>query len=205
MAAEHTLQFAHSPLIQNARQFIAKRRIPISILCFTGLIVFNLTVLDTRPCNPFALSLQSLLGTCLIVVGLAIRSWSAGTLRKFKELTTVGPYALVRNPLYVGSFLMMYGFAILMSDWLSILFIALPMSALYYSQVKIEERNLTAFYPSHWPEYAATTPRFIPTHLSRSIVNGWSIAQWAKNKEYQAILGAVVGLVGLMVFHFIWW
>ena len=41
----------------------------------------------------------------MAAVGLWIRGWSAGTIHKDEELTTTGPYAFARNPLYVGSFL----------------------------------------------------------------------------------------------------
>ena len=38
------------------------------------------------------------------MLGLAIRSWSAGFLIKDEKLTTDGPYALIRNPLYLVRF-----------------------------------------------------------------------------------------------------
>src|SRR6185369_12486626 len=43
-------------------------------------------------------------GIGLVVAGLgvAVRSWAAGYLIKSKALITGGPYAYVRNPLYLG-------------------------------------------------------------------------------------------------------
>ncbi len=197
MEAQTTISSAALIALHKMRRFIIHRRVPISIICFAALITFDLVVLQTRPVNPFQWHLQSILGNGLVMVGLFIRGWSAGTLRKFQELTTIGPYALVRNPLYVGSFLMMYGFALLLNDWLSIAFIALPMTALYYSQVRFEEACLAGSYPNQWPQYAANTPRFVPTHWNADSMRGFSFQQWSRNREYQAILGAAIGLLGI--------
>ncbi len=197
-----------SPMITlNAiRLWVARKRIPISIVCFTTLVVINLTILDTSPSHPLAVWHWNVaLGQLAILAGLAIRSWSAGTLHKHKQLTTVGPYALVRNPLYLGSFLMMYGFAFIMMDWLSLLFIAGPMTVLYYFQVKHEEKHLANAFPALWPAYTARTPRFVPYKLNTNWRCGWSMSQWLRNREYQAILGVSIGLIGLLVLKFMSW
>ncbi len=187
------------------RKWMARRRIAISITCFTALVIFNLTVLDTPPSNPLALWIwNSGLGMALIAVGLGIRSWSAGTLHKNKQLTTIGPYAMVRNPLYLGSFLMMYGFALIMSDWLSIAFIAGPMTLLYYFQVLHEEKHLASAFPAEWPTYSGQTPRFVPYKLNQGWRGGWSLAQWNRNREYQAIFGASLGVLGLIAMNLIY-
>ena len=184
------------------RSWVARRRIAISIACFTALIVFNLAVLRRHPGNPFAIwQWTSGVGLALILSGLAIRSWSAGTLIKVQELITEGPYALSRNPLYVGSFLMMYGFALIMNDWLSIVFIAGPMSVLYYFQVLNEEKYLGALHPEQWAAYIKRTSRFVPLKFNSNWRSGWSVAQWLHNREYQAILGAVIGIVGLFLLN----
>jgi len=194
VSAQHNL-----PASTTVKKWMARRRIAISITCFTVLVVFNLTVLGTPPTSPLKFWIwNSGLGMSLIIAGLAIRSWSAGTLHKYNHLTTIGPYALVRNPLYLGSFLMMYGFAFIMSDWLSILFIALPMSMLYYFQVVHEEKHLASTFPIMWPEYCQRTPRIIPYKLNSNCLSGWSGAQWLRNREYQAILGAGLGVLGLI-------
>lgn len=152
----------------------------------------------TIPRNPLALtSLGSLLGSGLLLIGLVVRSWSAGTLNKARELTMVGPYSLVRNPLYVGSFLMMMGFCILCRDWPTMFFVAGPMSYLYWKQVRLEEENLSRAFPKHWAEYVGRTPRFVPVRLSRDVVGGWSWAQWRRNREYQAIVASLLGVVAV--------
>ena len=109
----------------------------------------------------------------------------------------VGPYALVRNPLYVGSFLMMMGFCILCRDWPTMLFVAGPMSYLYWKQVRFEEENLSRAFPTQWREYVQRTPRFIPIRLSRAVWGGWALAQWRRNREYQAIAASLLGVLAV--------
>ena len=50
-------------------------------------------------------------GAGLAAVGLFIRAWAAGFIRKDKQLATSGPYGHTRNPLYLGSFFIGCGIA----------------------------------------------------------------------------------------------
>ena len=52
------------------------------------------------------------LGSVLIVLGLLLRAWASGNVRKDEALATSGPYAYTRNPLYLGSLLIGIGFAV---------------------------------------------------------------------------------------------
>ncbi len=161
-------------------------------------MLLNVFVMQTIPRNPLAFtSLGSLLGSGLLLAGLAVRSWSAGTLNKSRELTVVGPYSLVRNPLYVGSFLMMMGFCILCRDWPTMLFVAGPMSYLYWKQVRFEENKLSRLFPMQWSDYIKTTPRFIPLRLNRAVLGGWSMFEWQRNREYQAIVASLCGVAAV--------
>src|SRR5690606_23242257 len=50
-----------------------------------------------------------LIGASIAGAGLLLRAWAAGTIHKEEDLTTSGPYAFTRNPLYLGSFLIGIG------------------------------------------------------------------------------------------------
>lgn len=169
---------------------------------FTGLTAFNLLVVQTVPHNPLMLaSPGSGVGMGLLLIGLAIRSWSAGTLNKSRELTTSGPYALIRNPLYVGSFLMMVGFCLLCRDWPTLLFVAIPMSYLYWTQVRLEEEKLSRYFPVQWHDYVQHTPRFIPRRIRSTCFRGWSVFEWRRNREYRALVSSLLGIVAIWVWH----
>ncbi|MEZ6133615.1 MAG: methyltransferase [Pirellulaceae bacterium] len=182
--------------------WLARRRIAISLIGFTSLVLVNVFVVGNSPRNPLAISQPLVLGSLLLIlVGLVIRTWSAGTLNKSRELTTVGPYALVRNPLYVVSFLMMFGFCVLCRDLPTFIFVALPMSLLYWVQVRFEEVRLLGLFPEQWPDYASSVPRFFPKLYSRRALRGWTVYEWLRNREYQAVLASCLGLLGVYVWY----
>lgn len=171
------------------------------MVLFTMLALVDLLVFERRPHDVLSASDPwSVAGVLLVLTGLAVRSWAAGTLRKVKELVTSGPYALVRNPLYVGSFLMMAGFSLLVGDWLTLMLVIGPMIALYWLAVRDEEKVLAKFFPSEWPVYSSQVPRFVP-RLKVPTSEGWSIEQWRRNHEFNAWIGAALALGGLRV----WW
>ena len=180
---------------------LIERRVAISMGLFTLLIGLDIFLFGQRPHDVLAArDGATLAGLALILAGLVARSWAAGTLRKYKRLVTSGPYALVRNPLYVGSFLMMAGFCALLGDLLLAACVIGPMIALYWLAVRDEEQLLAGYFPDEWPAYAARVPRFVP-RLAMPSWAGWSLGQWRRNHEYNAWLGAGLALAALRV----WW
>ena len=101
-------------------------------------------------------------GAVPVLAGLALRLWASGYLRKGEVLTEQGPYALCRNPLYLGSFLLLLGFAIgSASIWL---LVASPAVFLlfYLPTMWREEKALLARFGVSYQAYAARVPRLIP-------------------------------------------
>jgi protein-S-isoprenylcysteine O-methyltransferase Ste14 len=182
---------------------MARRRIAISLTGFVVLVAYNVCIKQTIPLNPLALGeFPVVLAHLMLLTGLAIRSWSAGTLNKSRELTTVGPYALVRNPLYVGSFFMMFAFCLFCRDWPTLVFVAGPMAFLYWLQVRFEEHRLANLFPSQWPAYAQRTPRFFPTRFSREALQGWSLSEWKRNREYRGLLASGIGMLAVAAWYY---
>ena len=179
---------------------LAKRRVHITFIVAATLVVGSL-VAGVRPHDlTNVYDVQSWAGGLLVIAGLAIRSWAAGTLHKHAEVTTVGPYALVRHPLYVGSMLMIVGFCILIGQGGVVWLIAGTFSMLFFAAVNQEERTLAEKFGPAWTNYAAATPRFIPRRLT--IRNGsWSLQQWRRNREYQAVAATALGLLGLQLWQ----
>lgn len=182
---------------------LVHRRVPITLLLFSALVVLDLFILRTRPRNPFsATDPLSLGGTLLVLVGLAVRTWAAGTLRKRMELATTGPYAWIRHPLYFGSFLMMLGFGTLIQNPLTLLFVIGPVAWLYWQAVKSEERQIAELFPFDWPAYATKVPCLIPYRIVMPRFADWSLAQWRHNSEYQAWIGSAIALIGIQLWHY---
>lgn len=180
--------------------WFTRRRIAISLAGFTCLVVANVFWSELVPYNPLAIGqLPVASGLLLVLSGLALRSWAAGTLNKSRQLTTVGPFSLVRNPLYLGSFLMMVGFCILIRNWPAVVFVCGPLAVVYYQQIRFEEQRLAYLFPGQWPDYLRSVPRIVPRRLSRQMWAGWSLAEWRRNREYKALLATGCGLAGVLL------
>src|SRR5262245_15195672 len=181
---------------------LVRRRVAISAVLFFGLILLDVAWFQSRPRDVLNVGDPLVpISVLLIVAGLAVRTWAAGTLRKQRELATSGPYAWIRHPLYFGSFLMMVGFGTLVQDPITLWVVAGPVAWLYWQAVKSEERQIAKLFPAEWPHYAAAVPRFIPRRLAWPQFADWSLAQWRRNSEYQAILGSVATLIGIKLWQ----
>jgi protein-S-isoprenylcysteine O-methyltransferase Ste14 len=142
-----------------------------------------------------------LFGLGLVFAGVALRSWAAGTLHKRRVLTTSGPYGMVRHPLYIGSFMMMIGFCLLIDDRENIYFVLGPVLAMYLARALNEEKTLAAAFPDQWDDFARKVPRVIPRRLPKDLFSSWTLRQWLNNREYQAVSAVLIGLIGLQIWH----
>jgi protein-S-isoprenylcysteine O-methyltransferase Ste14 len=125
--------------------------------------------------KPSAFSIAA--GLPLAFIGEAIRAWAVGysgvTTRgdavTAPGLVTAGPYAYVRNPLYVGNFITALGFAVAFTGANGPLARATlvtgalgTMLAVYSVVVPHEERYLRATFGAEFDEYVAAVPRVLP-------------------------------------------
>jgi protein-S-isoprenylcysteine O-methyltransferase Ste14 len=190
-----------SKLLQATGAFLIRRRILLSGILFAIVIAYSVAngpkphdLLDFR--DP-----ATVLGGLLVFMGVALRSWAAGILRKNAELTTSGPYGLIRNPLYVGSFLMMFGFFTLIAHPFNFLVILGPLLVIYIVKVRQEEVLLSSRFSQEWPDYARRTNRFLPRLARVDLKAEWQISQWLKHREYQAVVASLLALVAIQVWH----
>jgi protein-S-isoprenylcysteine O-methyltransferase Ste14 len=182
-------------------QFLVRRRILLSAILFVGLVAKDVAYgfkphdwVNIR--DPYGV-----FGVLFVIAGLAIRSWAAGILHKNSRLTTVGPYSLIRNPLYAGSFLMMLGFCLLLDNLWDISVIVVPVVILYVVKVRQEEKLLANLFPSQWPAYSAGTPRFIPRLARTDVRADWRLSQWMRSREYQALGATLLALAALKLWQ----
>lgn len=125
----------------------------------------------TLPAFTYAPMLVATVG--LGVIGFAIIGWAMlsfleaqTTVNPMKPssasvLVTSGVYRHTRNPMYLGTFLILVGWALFLANALS--FLVLPAFILYMNQfqIKPEERALTARFGREYLEYMAQVPRWI--------------------------------------------
>ena len=114
------------------------------------------------------------------MIGIAIRFWAGGYVKKDKELATTGPYSYVRNPLYVGNVLIAFGFCLLSGYLWSFAVFAALYAWLYIPSIRKEERTLNKLFGEDFVRYKenvrATWPRLTPYQKGSG---GWSGSQWA--------------------------
>ncbi len=108
------------------------------------------------------------LGFLIVLSGLGIRYWAVsyiGTISRtraarFGPLMSSGPFALVRNPLYVGNFLIWIGFVV-SSGLIWMLPVAWGLFALQYSAiVRFEETALVRHFGVSYETYLREVPRW---------------------------------------------
>lgn len=144
-----------------------------------------------------------LLGLIFIIPGLAIRALASGHVRKNEQLTTSGPYAYTRNPLYLGSLILALGFVVASRSWWIAGFMAVMFVAIYIPVIKSEEEYLRAKFPE-FDDYALSVPRLIP-RLSASAGGGVSFSRelYFRHREYNALIGAATILL-LLAGELLW-
>lgn len=137
----------------------------------------------------------------LVVPGLWLRGYASGYVKKNQELTTTGPYAFVRNPLYLGSILIAAGFAVALESWAVAAALAVMFIAIYVPVIASEERFLRATFPG-FAEYCRRVPRLIPrltpARTDAAERGRFLFALYRKHREYNALLGAILLYLSLL-------
>lgn len=136
----------------------------------------------------------------LVLPGLWLRGYASGYVKKNQELTTTGPYAYTRNPLYLGSMLIAAGFALALLSWAVALVLTIGFLVIYVPVIASEERFLRATFPG-FDDYCRRVPRIFPrlgpAHGSDD-GGHFSLALYRKHREYNALLGVVLLYVSLV-------
>lgn len=117
----------------------------------------------------------SLIGGFIITcLGESLRLWAVGhaggatrttgEAGAGAELITHGPFAHVRNPLYLGNFMIALGFCLMAAAWLPwMLLVLIALFGVQYGLiVSLEEEHLRKHFGHIYEDYLAQVPRFLP-------------------------------------------
>jgi protein-S-isoprenylcysteine O-methyltransferase Ste14 len=186
-----------------ALDFFARWRVRLGYIL--TVIVFCLA----RP-TPRSIAIGAVVGA----LGLSVRAYAAGYLHKQQVLTTTGPYARTRNPLYFGSSILTLGAAIAMNSWFSAAVLLIYFALVYTLVMRREETEMRQQHGAAFDAYAAAVPLFFPSLFTSRALNAnaaapspseparqatFSWSQYKKNREYRATLGFLLLLIGLVV------
>jgi protein-S-isoprenylcysteine O-methyltransferase Ste14 len=153
---------------------LARARVPLGFLF--GAIVLWLA-------RPTAKSL--LIGGSIAVIGELVRIWAAGHLEKGREVTSSGPYAITRHPLYLGSTLIGIGLAVGAGSLLVAAIVLAYLIVTLTAAIRTEEAHLTQKFGAAYPEYRAGR---------MSVARPFSFERAMRNREYRAALGVLIVL-----------
>lgn len=143
------------------------------------------------------------LGSGTAAVGLVVRALASGHVRKNEQLTTTGPYAYTRNPLYLGSLIIAFGFTLASRSWIIAAIATAMQIAIYIPVIRSEEDFLRSCFPE-FEDYCRKVPRLLP-RLGRSGTESGSFSAelYWKHREYNAAIGAVL-MIAFLVAKALW-
>lgn len=178
--------------MNGAAKWIARWRVRLGYLLAIVVLFF------ARP-SPKSVAIGAAIG----IFGLWLRGYAAGYLKKQEVLTTTGPYAHTRNPLYLGSAVLAAGAAWAMHSWISAAILVVYFGVVYYVVMRREENELHGHFGEQFDAYSRRVPLFFPRLIAARIEgdsNGaFSFAQYRRNHEHQAALGFLLLLIFLLV------
>ncbi|MDP9266872.1 MAG: isoprenylcysteine carboxylmethyltransferase family protein [Acidobacteriota bacterium] len=153
------------------------------------------------------------LGAAIAALGLWLRAFASGYVKKAQELTTTGPYAYTRNPLYLGSMIIAAGFAVAARSWWLAAGMAAMFLAIYVPVIRFEEDLLRGLFPHDVDAYFARVPRLLPRLRAEKSAagggagfsrEGFSLELYLRHREYNAAVGALVMFAALAA-KLVWW
>lgn len=169
------------------KRFIQRIRIPLGFLFAVIFLVFA---------HPTLISL--LIGGAVAVVGLLIRAWASGHIRKAQKLAVSGPYAYTRNPLYLGSFIMSVGFTIASGTWWLALVFAILFLGIYLPVMRIEADDIRSIFGEEFVEYERSVPLFFPRLTAwKKTGEKYDFELYLRYREYRAAIGVAAAIAVL--------
>ena len=166
------------------------KRVMRSVTIGAGIL---LVVFLARP-TPLSL----VVGGLIVLLGEAVRVWASGHLLRNRELTTSGPYAHLRDPLYLGRLLLLVGFCVMGwgYTWI-ILVLGLSVFFLNYMPRKYRKEmvGLEKLFGEEYKKYSSYASSLIPRlkpypHAEKK---PWRFDLfWNVNREQYFVFGAIV-------------
>ena len=139
-----------------------------------------------------------LAGGALVLVGLIIRALASGHVQKNEQLTTSGPYAYTRNPLYLRSIVLATGFVLASRSWIVAVIATALLLTIYLPVIRGEEEFLRARF-TEFEEYSRRVPRLFPYRAAyRSSPGSFNWHLYWKHHEYNAAIGAAFMIAALV-------
>ena len=138
-----------------------------TIAVISAIIAARLLLTETHNYSPIIPSL----GFIITCIGIGIRWLSIQTLQdafniyvavpENKKIIKKGLYKNIRHPSYLGLLLAYLGLGIILSNWISLLFIFLPIFVAIIHRIRIEEQVLIDALGEEYLDYCKSTYKLI--------------------------------------------
>ncbi|MDC0225733.1 isoprenylcysteine carboxylmethyltransferase family protein [Gammaproteobacteria bacterium] len=166
-----------------------------------GIILVSVFCLETSSNSIFPYA--SNFAISLILLGLATRMYASGFVLKNKELSTTGPYAFVRHPLYTGNIMILIGLCLINGFFWSFVTAFIFLWFYYPTAIEYEDRKLKSLFPDTWEEWASMTPALMPKmDLNGKIFSRLDLRSWSLKKSLIANYEPVI-VVYVLIWVFI--
>ncbi len=169
-------------MIKFDKRLVQRVRVPLGFLFAIVFLIFA---------RPTLLTLA--IGSVVVCVGVLIRAWASGHIRKAKTLAVSGPYGYTRNPLYLGSLILGLGFTVAAGIWwLAILFCILFLG-IYLPVMRVEIGDMREIFGEEFDEYEKNVPLLIPRFtVWKNTGERFDSKLYSQYREYRAAIGAAV-------------
>lgn len=140
-------------------------------------------------------------GIVVLVLGELIRFWALGFVeKKGQKLARSGPYAFVRNPLYVGNFFLGLGVAVIVGNWVILALFLAGFLGIYTGTIRGEEKHLREMFGKPYEDYCQNVPSFLPrlTPYPAPEKDSFLWSRIIKHHEYITVAGI---LLMVMMIH----
>ena len=170
-----------------------------------GIILVSIFCFETSPDSIFPYA--SYIAISLIFLGLATRMFASGFVLKNKELSTTGPYAFMRHPLYTGNIMILIGLCLINGFLWSFISAFIFFWFYYPTAIEYEDRKLKSLFPDTWEEWASITPALMPKMNLKSTTNGnifskLDLRSWSLSKSLMTNYEPVI-VVYVLIWLFI--
>jgi protein-S-isoprenylcysteine O-methyltransferase Ste14 len=163
--------------MKDVTEIIIKHRSFVGIL---GLIAI-LYLSEPSPKSVF-------IGFFFIIAGMFFRGWSSGYINKDDELATQGPFALTRNPLYFGNFILGIGIAIAGNNICCYTIFLVYYLLFFPFLMVIEHKRMKKKFGKQYEEWAKKSNSFFPKiKIKKFYKQGFNISFYMKNREYKVL------------------
>jgi len=166
------------------KRTLQRIRVPLGFIFAVIFVVFARPTVTTL-----------IVGSCIAVIGLLIRAWASGHIRKAEKLAVSGPYAFTRNPLYLGSFIMGVGFTVAAGVWWLALVFCVLFIGIYLPVMRVEAQDMRHLFAGDFDAYERNVPLFVPRLSVWKATGGkFDFRLYLQYREYRAAIGSAVAM-----------